>query len=127
MCVSVSNRRSGIIAARQQNLPHTPDKVADDLNAIKWGPGREMTKAVVEKMVNIWEKVKKFTHVADLILKAQGQFGRDSPFEEYSKLLQILSSSRSDADLAPNDVFLLFFGRCIYVALRILFRCFSYV
>jgi hypothetical protein len=92
----IGTRRDGL---RLAGLACGPKEVSLALSKVKWGPGRIVTETVAEKAIAIWNRVSGAPDVIDAILAAQTRFGRDSPFEEYTKLTIILQACRTDAEL----------------------------
>ena len=90
----IGNRRDKM---KRAGLECGPDEVAADLAKVKWGPGRVVTAPVVEKALTIWNRAP--AEVVDAILSAQSNFGRDSPWEEYTKLIICFQTCKTNQDL----------------------------
>ena len=76
-----------------------PDEVAADLAKVRWGPGRAVSRDVAEKAIAIWNRASATPEVVDAILYAQSRFGRDSPWEEYTKMTIVFQACKSNSDL----------------------------
>ena len=92
----IGGRRDRLKAA---GLACGPDEVSTDMGKIKWGPGRQVTGPVAEKAIAIWNRAAQAPEVVDAIQFAQSRFGRDSPWEEYTKLIIVFGVCRSNAEL----------------------------
>ena len=90
----IGNRRDKLKLA---GMECGPDEVAADLSKVKWGAGRAVTGPVAEKAIAIWNRVS--SEIVDAILSAQARFGRDSPWEEYTKLTIVIQACKTNADL----------------------------
>ncbi len=71
---------------RKQGTACAAADVLASFAGVKWGPGRELSVAVVEKMLALWNRMSTVQELVDIVLEAQSLWGRGSPFEEYSKL-----------------------------------------
>lgn len=92
----IGNRRDKL---RLAGMECGPEEVANDLAKVKWGPGRQVTPAIAEKAITLWNRASGAPDVADCIMNAQARFGRDSPWEEYSKMVIVFQSCKTNADL----------------------------
>jgi hypothetical protein len=81
-------------ALRYAGLPHHAEAVAAEFSAVVWGPGRAINKPTVEKCLLIYNRFSKEPIVVDIIVLSQSLFGRESPFEEWTKLVIFANSER---------------------------------
>ena len=70
------------------------EAVAQEFSSVTWGPGRAINKPTVEKCLPIYNRFARETAVVDIILLSQSLYGRDSLFEEWTKLAIFANSER---------------------------------
>ena len=78
----------------------TPQHVSAALSSITWSAGNVPTPPIVEKRLAIWNRLGQDDTVKAIFLTAQAYYGRDSPFDEYSKVTLMVNACKSNADLA---------------------------
>jgi hypothetical protein len=83
---------------RDAKKKHGPQEVAEALKDVRWGPGRAVTAEVAEKGLQIYNKFAQVPAIVDIIVGAQNSLGRQSVFEEYSKLLLLCGGGRSSEE-----------------------------
>ena len=84
---------------RNSRVGCTPQHVADALSKVVWSAGNVPTAPVVEKVVAIWNRLGQDDQVKAMFLTGQAYYGRDSPFDEYSKVTLMVNACKSNADL----------------------------
>ena len=89
-----------VIGRKRDHLRDTDQKceaahVAEALKSIRWGPGREVTKYVAAKALQIYNKFAHVPAIVDIILAGYNRCGRQSVFEHYSILLLMVGGQRS--------------------------------
>ena len=72
--------------------------VAKELKSVRWGPGREVTQLVAEKALQIYNKFAHVPAIVDIILASYNRCGKQSIFEDYSKLLLLAGGQKSTED-----------------------------
>ena len=87
----IGRKRDTLRAARKVC---NSEAVAQEFPSVTWGPGRAINKPAVEKCLPIYNRLAKETAVVDMILLSQSLYGRDSLFEEWTKLAIFLQTAR---------------------------------
>ena len=70
------------------------EAVAQEFAAVTWGPGRAINTPTVQKCLPIYTRFAKESAIVDIVLLSQGLWGRDSLFEEWTKLTIFANSER---------------------------------
>ena len=70
------------------------EAVAQEFSSVTWGPGRAINKPTVDECLPIYNRFARETAVVDIILLSQSLYGRDSLFEEWTKLAIFANSER---------------------------------
>lgn len=87
---------------------HGPADVAESFSTITWGNGRELTTAVVEKILAVWSRINNVPRASAIIQTSFMYYGRSSLFDEWSKLQTILQKCTSDKDVVWTLEYFLF-------------------
>ena len=74
------------------------EEVVAALKNIRWARGREMSLDTVDKLLSLYDKFSGQPSIVRLIKDAQEKLGRNSPFEEHSKMLLVAQRCGSIAD-----------------------------
>ena len=93
----VGNRRDELKAQSNGKIIKNEEVVAA-LKNIRWARGREMSPDTVDKLLSLYDKFSGQPNIVRLIKDAQEKLGRNSPFEEHSKMLLVAQRCGSIAD-----------------------------
>ena len=85
---------------RNANVGCSPQHVSVALSSIVWSAGNVPTPPIVEQRIAIWNRMGQDEAVKAILLLQQAYYGRDSPFDEYSKVTLMINAFKSNADLA---------------------------
>ena len=92
----VGTRRGDIMKA---STKVTNEMVISSFKGVTWSTGRVLTPASVDKILTVYNTVRKVYGVQACIQKAFAYWGRNSPLEQYSILLALLSMGKNDAEV----------------------------
>ena len=77
-------QRDSMRSSLNRSIKH--EEIAESFKQVRWAQGRELTTAVVEKLMPLYDKFAGCTEVTEVIQQAFSHLARSSPFEDYSKL-----------------------------------------
>ena len=93
--VVIGQRRDHL---KQKVLPFGAQDVAKSLAKVEWSSGNCATLNVVQKALNLYDRMLTSVESQDAVYESQNTFGRQSPFEDWSKLLIMLNLAKSVVD-----------------------------
>jgi len=100
-CSLVGWNRIVVIGSKRDSLKQNgalkneAKATADALSNVRWGPGRQITEEVAEKVLTVWDKYKDQPRVILLIQASQRKHGTKSALEDYTKLLHFARSKQT--------------------------------
>ena len=83
---------------KQKGLPSQAQDVTKALAKVEWSSNNSATLNVVQKALALYDKMLTSSESLDAVYESQNTFGRQSPFEDWSKLLIMLSLAKSPVD-----------------------------
>ena len=95
--VIVGSKRDEMRSAFKRAIK--PEEVSESLKTVRWGPGREVSPDVAEKLLALYDKFSGSQFIIDIIIQGQRLLGRNSPFDEYSKLSIVAGRAGSITDI----------------------------
>ena len=83
---------------KQKGVPFGAQDVTKALAKVEWSSGNCATLNVVQKALNLYDRMLTSVESQDAAFESQNTFGRQSPFEDWSKLLVMLNLAKSSHD-----------------------------
>jgi hypothetical protein len=93
-----------LVGVRRDDILKTAQKVSNDMitasfKGVTWSAGRVLTNDSVDKILRVYNTVRKTPGVQAWVQRAFAYFGRRPPLEQYTILLALLSMGKDDAEV----------------------------